>query len=642
MRTRFSLVLAAVASLSAVAVGCGNEVSPDREAVRDPSVQSAGESQKASPSGPLYTSIGTLDVEAEYLPRVVAQEIAGVTSEPEALKAQAVAARTFLARALVDNPALGKSKPVDCSQGFQDCSGSANAAVRAAVLATKGQILTHEGLVITANFDSGATLAADGTPKAPSAFGYPGASWAGARASVKAILDKGGSLYGKNGAVVSVVGQDGDPTAWTELYVTYNEGKSGSAVTPTLQSYGAKANRGALSQWGAIRLAAKGRDYRSILRYFYGADIEIAGQRGTEPPLPGGAKPPAGDPSPAGDPGANEPAPAAAAVSCTSDLDCHHGAAHLGVVCAASGPSAQTCIDACHTDSDCEEQEMCDKTTQPHWSCTASFPALGTACSDDLDCGGPQAGRVCANSGAPAGTCIVGCHGDVSCPQGSTCHTDQTPWICVGAEALPPATTSHAPKNVPFECQYSNGIDEDGAKGGNTCATTSTSMALRYFGVPLNAKQYFDAYRSLGYSYEDAKSFTTIPSILEAIPQTKGKFKTKSLVSGQGGTTADLKQALDEGYLVVVGANLFGGHVVLVTGYDDKGVYVNDPAGVWHPSLGNTGDAYDRCYGDTYMAKGELISWETYKARNVFCGEDVAVHLCPAKADLWMMAIKTK
>jgi hypothetical protein len=603
-------------------------------------IGTSNESQVKAPSGPLLTTLGTLDVEAEYLPRVVAQEIAGVTHEPEALKAQAVAARTFLARALADSVSLGRSRAVPCDTTFQDCAaaGDVSAAVRAAVAATKGEILTYEGKIITANFDAGAKRDANGVALPPSSFGYPATSWAAARAQVEQALRAGSPLYGKGGAVIAAIGAEGDPVAWTELYVTDNAGKHGAEVTPTLQAFGSAVNRGAMSQWGAISLAQRGRDYRTILRAFYGADVAVGANAGD----PTGAEP-GSSTEPNANPGG---APASAGVTCSTDEDCHHGAHGVGVVCANSGAQAHTCVEACHTDADCPESDFCDQAVKPTWQCSASWPALGTSCTGDDECGGPGSGRVCANSGTKAGTCIVGCHGDGSCPTGSTCDETGVPWICVGAASAPapaPAPTKQsAPKDVPYECQYSNGINEGGAVGGNTCATTSTAMALRYFGIDWTAKQYFDAYRALGYTYNDAKSFSLIPTILNQLPATKGKFQTRSLTSGQGGTTADLKKALDEGYLVVVGANLFQGHVVLVTGYDEKGVYVNDPAGIWHPSLGNTGAAYDRCYGTANNAKGDFISWGSYQSRNVFCGENLAVHLCGAKADLWMMAIKKK
>jgi hypothetical protein len=196
--------------------------------------------------------------------------------------------------------------------------------------------------------------------------------------------------------------------------------------------------------------------------------------------------------------------------------------------------------------------------------------------------------------------------------------------------------------DVPYECQYTNGINDGVAYGANTCATTSVSMALRAFGIPLTAKGYYDAYRRQGYTYEDAKDFSVVPRILEALPENKGRLSFRVLGGGQGGNTGDLKNALDQGYLVVVGANLFQGHVILVTGYDSTGIYVNDPAGVWHPSAGQTGTAYDRCSGAQNNAKGALITWSTYRAANVLCGESSAVHLCPGYADLWMVAIKKK
>jgi hypothetical protein len=75
----------------------------------------------------------------------------------------------------------------------------------------------------------------------------------------------------------------GNVNVGTEHWVTYNEGQSGANVTqtelgwvfePNENGYG--QNRGCMSQWGARCLEnSNGYDYESILRFYYGADINL-------------------------------------------------------------------------------------------------------------------------------------------------------------------------------------------------------------------------------------------------------------------------------------------------------------------------------------------------------------------------------
>ena len=86
----------AVASLLLLAGGCLEPGSTD------------GERTKAAP-GPgglpetIRTDYGTMNVEKEYLPGVVDCELGWYTTEAPALQAQAIAARTYLARHLTAN-----------------------------------------------------------------------------------------------------------------------------------------------------------------------------------------------------------------------------------------------------------------------------------------------------------------------------------------------------------------------------------------------------------------------------------------------------------------------------------------------------------------------------------------------------------
>jgi hypothetical protein len=183
----------------------------------------------ATNASKVLTEEGWLDFEDEYLPRVVTGE--NGRAHPAALKAQAIASRTYALRAMQDNPALGRSEPISNSQKFQVFAKKALLPCIEAVRATRGMVAKYQGKLIIANYVAGA------------------------------IWDNG-----KPGR---------DPTR-TEKWVTYNEGKTGTGVQPTrLSSTKRSDNRGCMSQNAADWLARAGRTYVDILRYFYGADVEI-------------------------------------------------------------------------------------------------------------------------------------------------------------------------------------------------------------------------------------------------------------------------------------------------------------------------------------------------------------------------------
>jgi hypothetical protein len=173
---------------------------------------------------------GTLDVENDYIPQVVACENGGASFE--ALKAQAVAARTYLYYKLSRQGSIGDG------QGDQvyTCGASAGDQHRQAAAETSGQVLMYEGVIIASFYVAGA-------------------------------LQSGPDCRG---------GSD-DPTG-TEHFVTYNEGKSGADVEQTTLGFvdpANKENRGCQSHNGAHCLSDEGWDHDSILRFFYGDDIEL-------------------------------------------------------------------------------------------------------------------------------------------------------------------------------------------------------------------------------------------------------------------------------------------------------------------------------------------------------------------------------
>ena len=179
----------------------------------------------------------TYSVEKTYLGRVVQCEDPG--APPEALRAQVIAARTYLTYRT-----KGQSVPT-IADGQSDqvftCASNKNGSyvsseVAQAVADTAGQIVMHDGHVIAGFFVAGAKRSGESCAKGSDATG-------------------------------------------TEKYVTVNEGKTGSDVMPS--SIGSKSspdNRGALGQ-NYVNCLALNAGYTApqLLAYFYGADITIAG-----------------------------------------------------------------------------------------------------------------------------------------------------------------------------------------------------------------------------------------------------------------------------------------------------------------------------------------------------------------------------
>lgn len=198
----------------------------------------------------------TLGVEDDYLPHVVSCENGGAA--PEALKVQAVAARTYLYFK------LETSGSITDGQGDQvyGCGKTPSAAHVQAVKETAGEVLRYSDTTIAAFYVAGGK----GAPPACK----------------------------------------GDTTAATEKYVTYNEGKSGSGVTQTTLGFVSPTNlrnRGCMSQNGSDCLAKAGKGYGDILRFYYGADIALTRAEGACVPAPDAGAPPAADGGVAGDAG---------------------------------------------------------------------------------------------------------------------------------------------------------------------------------------------------------------------------------------------------------------------------------------------------------------------------------------------------
>ena len=177
--------------------------------------------------------VGKVPVETKYLARVVHCENGG--AQFEALKAQAIAARTYLYYKLETSGSIADGQS---DQVFSCGSGPTDLQIKA-VKETAGQVLRHGGLTLASFY-----VAGDPTLKKP-----------------------------------GCKGQDSD--AATEHFVTYNKGLTGNDVHPSsLGSSSNPRNRGCKSQWGARCLAHSGKSAEQILRFYYGADVNIVTAKG--------------------------------------------------------------------------------------------------------------------------------------------------------------------------------------------------------------------------------------------------------------------------------------------------------------------------------------------------------------------------
>lgn len=203
----------------------------------------------------ISTDVGTMNVEERYLPGVVDCEIAYFTAAPAALDAQAIAARTYLARWLSEH---GPAATVPIGPHFQCWREPVYPRSAQAARRTRGVLLRHQGQLISGNYAAGASKLDDAcTPPGPDAFGYDG-SWDSIR---RAFVVRGQRLSGP---------------AWTEIFVTRNGGRRGDAVEPSRLGPTRPWNRGALGQHAAICLAERRRlPTAAILRHFYGDDIAV-------------------------------------------------------------------------------------------------------------------------------------------------------------------------------------------------------------------------------------------------------------------------------------------------------------------------------------------------------------------------------
>lgn len=191
---------------------------------------------------------GLVDVETDYLPNVVNCENGAAAFE--ALKAQAVAARTYLYYKLDTSGSVADGT----SDQVYSCGREPRPEHYEAVEATRGIVLQYMDETIAGFFVAGARQSP------PSCMG----------------------------------GTD-DPTN-TERYVTYNEGRSGADLIQTPLGFvhpDNLFNRGCMSQNGTHCLAEAGWPWQDMMPFYYGEDIELVQTEGPciDPPDPDAGMP---------------------------------------------------------------------------------------------------------------------------------------------------------------------------------------------------------------------------------------------------------------------------------------------------------------------------------------------------------------
>ena len=159
------------------------------------------------------------------------------------------------------------------------------------------------------------------------------------------------------------------------------------------------------------------------------------------------------------------------------------------------------------------------------------------------------------------------------------------------------------PLDVPYFHQYDNAYEP-----GATCGLTSAAMLINYFYPGSESPDHL--YTTYG------KAQGQSPGNLENLYRWEGLYAN----STYGGTRQMLKDNIDAGRPVVVHTFLTGaGHVIVITGYDGSGWWVNDPAGDWyqcygcgisgeqvHYPFGSSSDEALSYDGDIWFSAGDL------------------------------------
>ena len=148
-----------------------------------------------------------------------------------------------------------------------------------------------------------------------------------------------------------------------------------------------------------------------------------------------------------------------------------------------------------------------------------------------------------------------------------------------------PNRNNHINTNMPLDIPYLNQYDNQLSPSA-TCQNTSIAMVLRFYGWQGTPDEI---------TSEWGRHYAQSPTGLSRLISRYGESLNIRSIPHTNGTINQLKSILDKGFPVVIhGYFTRSGHVVVVTGYNENGYYVNDPAGTWNQSfMGGYHGSYD-------------------------------------------------
>ena len=216
----------------------------------------------------LLTDDGVREISLhDYLVGVLAAELPS-DFPTEALRAQAVASRTFALRKAAANKHTGADvcASAACCQGWRE---ERDAAFEAAVSTTDGLVLTYDGALIDATFFSSAA----GRTEAAVAV------WGGEVPYLQSVESPEDTPYAAQSECIDAQTFAGQWIAGTELRRLFSLRSTDMELVPltdgvqiTTHGYG---HRVGMSQYGARTMALQGSDFEEILLHYYsGARIE--------------------------------------------------------------------------------------------------------------------------------------------------------------------------------------------------------------------------------------------------------------------------------------------------------------------------------------------------------------------------------
>lgn len=168
----------------------------------------------------------------------------------------------------------------------------------------------------------------------------------------------------------------------------------------------------------------------------------------------------------------------------------------------------------------------------------------------------------------------------------------------------------------PYFSQRDNAFNPSGS-----CNVTSVAMCLSYLGVKATKEEQLEdelyaELTALGWSRHDPLDLSAIANTYKGVDAT---FTTT-------GTMQDIYSAIDSGYPCILhGYFTRFGHIIVVKGYDSKGLIVNDPWGEWHDY------GYDTSVSGEGLHYSNGLIARTCSPESLYNPADIFLHVIKAK-----------